>query len=81
MKDNLVIFWFRRDLRLKDNAGLFHALNENDKVLPIFIYDKNTLDKLNKSDHRVDFIEYSLKKLNDLLKKNNKSILRIFIIF
>jgi deoxyribodipyrimidine photo-lyase len=59
---------------LKDNAGLFHALNENDKVLPIFIYDKNTLDKLNKSDHRVDFIEYSLKKLNDLLKKNNKSI-------
>ena len=74
MRDNLVIFWFRRDLRLKDNAGLFHALNENNKVLPIFIYDKNTLDKLNKSDHRLDFIEHSLKKLNDLLKKNDKSI-------
>ena len=74
MKDNLVIFWFRRDLRLKDNAGLFHALKENNKVLPIFIYDKNTLDKLNKSDHRLDFIEHSLKKLNDLLKKNDKSI-------
>ena len=74
MRDNLVIFWFRRDLRLKDNAGLFHALNENNKVLPIFIYDKNTLDKLNKSDHRLDFIEDSLKKLNDLLKKNDKSI-------
>ena len=74
MRDNLVIFWFRRDLRLKDNVGLFHALNENNKVLPIFIYDKNTLDKLNKSDHRLDFIEHSLKKLNDLLKKNDKSI-------
>ena len=74
MRDNLVIFWFRRDLRLKDNAGLFHALNENNKVLPIFIYDKNTLDKLNKSDHRLDFIEDSLKKLNNLLKKNDKSI-------
>jgi len=74
LRDNLVIFWFRRDLRLKDNAGLFHALNENNKVLPIFIYDKNTLDKLNKSDHRLDFIEHSLKKLNDLLKKNDKSI-------
>ena len=59
---------------MKDNAGLFHALNENNKVLPIFIYDKNTLDKLNKSDHRLDFIEDSLKKLNDLLKKNDKSI-------
>ena len=59
---------------MKDNAGLFHALNENNKVLPIFIYDKNTLDKLNKSDHRLDFIEHSLKKLNDLLKKNDKSI-------
>jgi deoxyribodipyrimidine photo-lyase len=55
-------------------VGLFHSLNENNKVLPIFIYDKNTLDKLDKSDHRLDFIEYSLKKLNDLLKKKNKSI-------
>ena len=48
------IFWFRRDLRLHDNAGLFHALNSGNPVLPIFIFDKNILDKLeDKRDRRV----------------------------
>ena len=35
----LSIFWFRRDLRLDDNKGLYFALKENKKVLPIFIFD------------------------------------------
>ncbi|MDA7810245.1 DNA photolyase family protein [Flavobacteriaceae bacterium] len=74
MNKKLAIFWFRRDLRLNDNAGLYHALKNNSKVLPIFIYDKNTLDKLNGSDHRLDFIEFSLKKINTLLIKKNKSV-------
>jgi deoxyribodipyrimidine photo-lyase len=74
LNKKLAIFWFRRDLRLNDNAGLYHALKNNSKVLPIFIYDKNTLDKLNGSDHRLDFIEFSLKKINTLLIKKNKSV-------
>ena len=32
------IFWFRRDLRVDDNVGLFHALNSDEEVLPIFIF-------------------------------------------
>jgi len=40
------IFWFRRDLRLTDNAGLYQALKSNNPVLPIFIFDKNILEKL-----------------------------------
>jgi len=35
------IFWFRRDLRLQDNAGLYYALKDNLPVLPIFIFDRN----------------------------------------
>ena len=38
------IFWFRRDLRLEDNAGLFHALKSGEGVLPIFIFDKTILN-------------------------------------
>ena len=30
----LNIFWFRRDLRLDDNAGLYHALKEGKNVMP-----------------------------------------------
>ena len=37
------IFWFRRDLRLADNAGLYYALRENKNVLPIFIFDTEIL--------------------------------------
>jgi len=74
LKDKIAIFWFRRDLRLNDNTGLYHSLKNNSKVLPIFIYDKNTLDKLNNSDHRLDFIQSSLKNINTILNKKNKSV-------
>lgn len=61
------IFWFRRDLRLTDNAGLFCALNSEIPVIPIFIFDKNILDKLeDKEDRRVAFI---LDALNDIQNK------------
>ena len=66
MKEEIAIFWFRRDLRLDDNAGLFRALKSGLKVLPLFIFDKNILDKLEeKKDRRVDFIHqavFSIKK-------------------
>ena len=62
------IFWFRRDLRLTDNAGLYHALKGNNPVLPIFIFDKNILDKLNdKSDKRVAFIHAALQAMQTSL--------------
>ena len=61
MKEEIAIFWFRRDLRLNDNAGLFRALKSGLKVLPIFIFDSNILDRLeNKQDSRVDFIFQAL---------------------
>lgn len=65
------VFWHRRDLRLEDNAGLYHALKSGLPVLPIFIFDKHILDKLeNRYDKRVDFIHQQLaeikKQLNDL---------------
>jgi deoxyribodipyrimidine photo-lyase len=58
------IFWFRRDLRLHDNAGLYHALKSGEKILPLFIFDKNILDKLqDKRDRRVEFIHQALQDL------------------
>lgn len=70
MEDNITLFWFRRDLRLNDNCGLFYALKENKNVMPIFIFDKNILNKLeDKKDRRVDFIRKALKQINDELAK------------
>ena len=69
------IFWFRRDLRLTDNAGLYHALKSNNPVLPIFIFDKNILERLaDKTDRRVAFIHAALKEMQDELIKINASL-------
>lgn len=73
-KKSITIFWFRRDLRLEDNAGLFHALNNDDEVLPIFIFDETILSQLPKDDARVTFIHQQLEKIQSELKKNKKSL-------
>ena len=63
------IFWFRRDLRLQDNAGLYHALKGAQAVLPLFIFDQNILDELeDRADARVHFIHETIVKLKEELK-------------
>jgi deoxyribodipyrimidine photo-lyase len=47
---HLSIHWFRRDLRLQDNAALYHALKSGFPVLPIFIFDTNILNELKDKD-------------------------------
>jgi deoxyribodipyrimidine photo-lyase len=74
MKLSINIFWFRRDLRLDDNCGLFHALSSDKKVLPIFIFDETILDKLPKDDARVTFIHQELQNINHQLKKTATSL-------
>jgi deoxyribodipyrimidine photo-lyase len=60
---NKSIFWHRRDLRIEDNAGLFKGLQSGNVVQPIFIFDKNILDKLPSNDQRVLFIFQYVNKL------------------
>jgi deoxyribodipyrimidine photo-lyase len=70
----MIVFWFRRDLRLEDNTGLYEALSSGDEVLPIFIFDKNILQELPKDDARVMFIYKLLEDMQAELKKHNKSL-------
>ena len=50
----VTVFWFRRDLRLHDNHGLYEALKSSNEVLPVFIFDKIILNRLSdKKDKRV----------------------------
>jgi deoxyribodipyrimidine photo-lyase len=67
----IALFWFRRDLRLDDNAGLYHALKSGYPVLPLFIFDRNILDQLeNKSDRRVEFIHNTIAGLRNRLRQS-----------
>jgi deoxyribodipyrimidine photo-lyase len=72
------VFWFRRDLRLDDNAGLYHALKSNNPVLPVFIFDKEILDQLeDKDDARVTFIYQTVEALDKELQQHGSSLLVI----
>ena len=76
-KSAVTLFWFRRDLRLQDNAGLYHALREGGSpVLPLFIFDQKILERLtDKDDARVTFIYDALAELREELEALGSSII------
>lgn len=76
MSKGISIFWFRRDLRLEDNAGLYEALKSEWPVLPLFIFDRSILDKLsNRVDARVEFIHQTLTELRKELQEQGSDLL------
>jgi deoxyribodipyrimidine photo-lyase len=75
MVNKIVVFWFRRDLRLEDNVGLYNALKSKSKVLPVFIFDEEILESLPKDDARVSFIYQTLSRLDETLKTEGSSLL------
>lgn len=76
MKHDVIIFWFRRDLRLFDNAGLASALQRGASVIPLFIFDSTILDELkDKRDRRVEFIHQTLVDIQAQLIEWGSSLL------
>ncbi|MDB5930849.1 MAG: phrA [Polaromonas sp.] len=63
------LMWFRRDLRVQDNAALHHALISCEQVFCAFIFDKAILGSLPRADRRVEFIRESLVDLNAQLQQ------------
>ena len=81
--EKISVCWLRRDLRLDDNAALYHALRGPVRVLPLFIFDSNILDQLqDRQDARVQFIYNEIAALksqlqalgSDLLVRHGKPI-------
>jgi deoxyribodipyrimidine photo-lyase len=75
MRPIVNIFWFRRDCRVADNAGLYQALKSGKPIVPIFIFDRNILDQLeDKNDRRVAFIHTAISGIQDFLLKRGSSL-------
>lgn len=76
MKNKVVLYWFRRDLRLEDNTGLSKALASGYPVLPVFIFDTEILSRLeDKKDRRVDYIHQALSAINEQLQQHQSGLL------
>ena len=63
------LMWFRRDLRVSDNAALHAALTSCQRVHCVFILDRVILDSLPSADRRVEFIVDSLVQLDEALRE------------
>ena len=75
-KEKINVFWFRRDLRIEDNTGFYHALSSGEKLLPLFIFDTNIIeDPIHCNDKRISFIADCLKKIQRELVKSESSLL------
>ncbi|WP_034893162.1 cryptochrome/photolyase family protein [Gillisia sp. Hel_I_29] len=74
MQEKVSIFWFRRDLRLDDNVGLLESLKGDLRVLPIFIFDSEILEKLPEDDARVTFIFNTLQDMRKELQEVDSSL-------
>ena len=78
-KTDISLFWFRRDLRIDDNCGLYNALIGGQKVLPVFIFDTGILGKLTEqSDKRVAFIYNSVSDLKREFEKHGSTLLVLY---
>ncbi len=62
-------------MRLNDNSGLYRALKAGLPVRPIFIFDKNILDKLDdRADARVTFIHAAISSLKKELRAQGSDL-------
>jgi deoxyribodipyrimidine photo-lyase len=62
------IYWFRKDLRVRDNPALTAALAENDVVVPVYIHAEAT-DRWGLGNASAWWLDQSLRKLNEELAK------------
>jgi deoxyribodipyrimidine photo-lyase len=68
------IFWFRRDLRLRDNTALNQALKSGLPVLPVYILDPDITDELQRDDPGISFIYNCLFSINSCLQKAGSNL-------
>lgn len=69
------LVWLRRDLRLDDQAALYHALKQHSRVYVTFIFDRDILDQLPRQDRRVEFIRESLVELDQRLREHGGALI------
>ena len=69
MKQNINVFWFKRDLRLIDNQALIDAINSKTPLLLLYLFEPKLIDDNHTSKRHINFIKESISDLNKSLKK------------
>jgi deoxyribodipyrimidine photo-lyase len=73
---NVNILWLRRDLRLYDNVALSNAMQSPYPIVPLFIFDTDILDELERPyDKRVEFIHRTILGVHEQLRAHGSGML------
>lgn len=75
MAHNTLIAWFRRDLRLHDQAAFYHASRDAGQVVPLFILDPALLSAPYVGGPRLTFLLESLRALDAALRERGSYLL------
>ena len=63
-----IIVWFRNDLRIHDNPALYHASLNGNPIIPLFILDKDAMDRDYGAAQKL-WLHYALNSLREEFKK------------
>ena len=69
------IMWFRRDLRVHDHPALAAAVDEFERVVPVFVLDELLLEGRAASDARAAFLAGCLSALGDELRRRGAGLI------
>ncbi len=78
MKDEIDIYWFKRDLRLEDNEALWRASQSQRPILLIYIVEPDLYNDIHYSNRHWRFVMESLDDLNNTLRKYQTNILTVY---
>ena len=71
------IIWLKRDLRLFDSESVYNALQQNSRVLFLYIFEPSVLADHHYSNRHFNFIKESLKNINQTLELYDTKILAV----
>lgn len=62
------VFLFKRDLRIKDNAGLSKAAEKHSEIIPFFIFDRDIINEIKAEGERLNYVVKSIENLSSKIK-------------
>jgi deoxyribodipyrimidine photo-lyase len=77
---NIALYWFRSDLRLKDNPNFISACKASDALLPIYVHAPQEsliwgFERI--SEHRLQFLRDALRDLRQQLEQLGSGLLEL----
>ncbi|MDT0557602.1 FAD-binding domain-containing protein [Ichthyenterobacterium sp. W332] len=73
-KENIVVVWLKRDLRLHDNEAIYNALKTGKRVLLLYVFENLLLNDIHYSERHWNFVKESLRDINKSLEPYHSKV-------